>query len=114
MTKCHVTEELCGLYAALFMDAAAAFPALTSEFLRDQDHLCQLVESRGLHLFLVDLPTAGKHLDRCLDAGKYTFVGLPLTKRVSKKERIPRLFRAPERSPRKATTTTPNEKPVTR
>jgi len=92
MSKRHVSE-LSELYAALLRDATYAFPCLKDEFERDLTRLVSAVEQRGLPVLLVDLPAAGKHLDRCLDSGEYRLSGLPLTGRYSNRVVIPKLFR---------------------
>lgn len=92
MSKCHV-RELSKVYAALFRDATYAYPTLGGEFERDLERLLGSVKQRGIHLFVVDLPAMGKHLDKCLAAGKYTLSGLPLTKRVSGRVVIPSFLR---------------------
>lgn len=92
MSSRHV-EELRRVVECLLRDAATAFPELTGEFCKDLSRLLRLIEDRGLPLLVVDLPRAGKHLDRCLSSGQYTQSGLPLTKRVSSEVVIPKLFR---------------------
>ncbi len=82
MSKSHV-RELVNVYAALARDTVYAYPTLESEIERDLIRLQVLVEQRGIHLFLVDLPAVAKHLDRCLASGHYNVSGLPLTKRKS-------------------------------
>lgn len=92
MTKRHV-KEMSRVCEHLVMDAAYTFPSLLVEFERDLIRLQNLAEQRGLHFYMVDLPAAAKHLDRCLDAGKYSRSGLPCLKGVSKRIVIPKLFR---------------------
>jgi len=74
-------------------DCASAYPTLEMEFERDLNRLLTLVKSRGIRVFLEDLPAVGKHLDRCLDNGKYELSGLPLTKRYSGRVVIPKFLR---------------------
>lgn len=92
MPKCHV-QELSAFYASLMKDCASAYPTLEMEFERDLNRLLTLVKSRGIRVFLEDLPAVGKHLDRCLDNGKYELSGLPLTKRYSGRVVIPKFLR---------------------
>lgn len=92
MTKSYV-RELTRLYRAMLKDVAAAYPEMVEEIELDQTRLLRLVESRGIHVFVVDLPAIGKHLDRCLANGAYKLSGLPLTKRYSNRVVIPKLFR---------------------
>ncbi len=92
MSKCHV-RELSNVFAALFKDAAYAFPTLEVEFERDLIRLQGQVEVRGLGVYLQDLPAVGKHLDRCLANSQYKLSGLPLTKRFSNRVVIPKFLR---------------------
>lgn len=92
MTKCHA-RELEQVLVHLLEDAADAYPAQQKEFARDRERLLRLVESRGIHALVVDLPKLGKHLDRCLANGEYKLSGLPLSKRYSNRVVIPKLFR---------------------
>lgn len=92
MSKCHV-EELSGLYENIFRDASYAYPTLEGEFKSDLTRLQRLVNERGIHLYVVDLPAAGKHFDRCLSEGTYSLSGLPLTKRYSGRVVIPKFLR---------------------
>jgi len=92
MSNCH-GKELSEVYAAVFRDATYAFPTLEVEFERDLNRLLSLVERRGIHLYLVDLPAVGKHFDRCLAGGEYIPSGLPLTKRFSGGVVIPKFLR---------------------
>lgn len=92
MLKSNVSD-LSRVYDALFRDASYAYPTLTAEFEKDRRRLHLMYEHRGDHLYLEDLPAAGKHLDRCLSSGAYKLIGLPLTKAVSKRVRIPKFLR---------------------
>lgn len=92
MSNCHV-KELERLYRALFEDARYRYPSLEMEFEKDLSRLLMLVEQRGIHVYLVDLPAVGKHLDRCLADGQYKLSGLPLTKRYSNRVVIPKFLR---------------------
>lgn len=85
--------ELSRVFEAIFQDALKAYPTLETEFEKDLSRLRVLVEHRGLPVYLVDLPNAGKHLDRCLAAGEYKLSGLPLTKRFSNRVVIPKFLR---------------------
>lgn len=92
MSICHV-QELEGVILSLFEDLRTAYPTLGGEIDRDISRLRRSIEQRGIHLLVVDLPAIGKHLDRCISDGEYKFLGLPLTKRVSKKVRVPKFLR---------------------
>jgi hypothetical protein len=86
-------RELSRVWENLVRDARQAYPDLENEFERDLDRLHALVETRGLRVFLEDLPAAAKHLDRCLSAGQYVSNGVPATRRVSRSVAIPRFLR---------------------
>lgn len=51
------------------------------------------VVCRGIHVFLVDLPNLGKHLDRCLADGQFKRSGLPLAGTVSRRVATPKFLR---------------------
>jgi len=92
MSKRYV-KELSSVLEHLVRDACYTFPTLRKEFERDLLRLRSLIDSRGLHFFVVDLPAAGKHLDQCLSAGEYKRSGLPCTRAVSGRVVIPVLLR---------------------
>lgn len=92
MVKSYVAE-LEKVYDAILKDAEYAYPALAGEFAKDRIRLSHLVEQRGIHVFVVELPALGKHLDRCLSNGQYKLSGLPCSKRFSNRVVIPKLFR---------------------
>ena len=92
MSNRHV-EELNSVYGCILKDAAYAFPTTGAEFERDLAHLRRVVAQRGIHVYLVDLPALGKHLDRCLASGEYCASQLPLSRQVSSAVKIPELFR---------------------
>lgn len=92
MSNCHV-RELIKVYECIFRDASSAFPAMRGEFEKDLARLNRLVVQRGIHVYLVDLPAVGKHLDKCLAGGQYKLSGLPLTKRFSARVTIPKFLR---------------------
>ena len=88
MLKSHV-KELLFVYECLFKDIKCTYPTLQVSLDRDLETLGVLANERGLHLFCVDLPDVGKHLDRCVSEGKYSIAGLPLTKRCPKRIMYP-------------------------
>lgn len=91
MSKRHV-RELREVYVNIFKDAAYAFPTLAVSLQKDLERLLTFVDCRGIGVFAVDLPAAGKHFDRCLSDGQYKFVGLCLTRPMSTKVRVPRFL----------------------
>ncbi len=92
MSKCHV-REMSTFFRSLIEDCLKAYPALGAELERDLNRLLSLVEKRGIGVFLRDLPSVGKHFDRCLSNGEYKLSGLPLTKRYSNRVVIPKFLR---------------------
>ena len=83
MFKSH-EEELLRVYRCLFRDIACTYPTLRESLEKDFETLVRLAAERGIHLFCVDLPEVGKHLDRCVSEGKFSVTGMPLTKRCPK------------------------------
>lgn len=69
-------REVKGLYSGIFADIRAALPTVRG-LGRDESRLLTLIETRGLRFATVDLPSFGKHFDRCLADGHYTPCGLP-------------------------------------
>jgi len=91
MSKSHAGETVL-VYEALFEDIIYALPQLKASLRRDLDRLRQSARERGIHLFVMDLPLLGKHLDRCLSRGHYNAPGLPLSKRQSDVVEIPKFL----------------------
>lgn len=69
-------REVKGLYSGIFADIRAALPTVRG-LGRDESRLLTLIETRGLRFATLDLPSFGKHFDRCLADGHYTPCGLP-------------------------------------
>nr|URG16506.1 MAG: RNA dependent RNA polymerase [Leviviridae sp.] len=92
MSKCHV-REMSTFFRSLVKDCLSRYPTLGAELERDLNRLLGLVKSRGIGVFLRDLPAVGKHFDRCLANGEYKLSGLPLTKRFSNRVVIPKFLR---------------------
>jgi hypothetical protein len=84
---------LLGLYSAMLVDIADKCPHLHVDSIRDFKRLLSAVDSRGLKVFLKDLPEIGKHFDRCLADGQLTRSGLPLARPYKTGVVIPRLFK---------------------
>jgi hypothetical protein len=91
MSNSHV-QELKLVYEHLFIDASYTFPDLKCEFERDLNRLHLMIESRGIGLFVRDLPALGKHFDRCLANEEYIPSGLPLGKRLPHGGKIPQFL----------------------
>lgn len=92
MLNRHV-EELLQVYHHLFIDIGNAYPELRDDMKLDFDHLAKLVRDRGINIFCIDLPAAGKHFDRCLSEGNFSTSGLPLTKRCPRSVMYPQFLR---------------------
>jgi len=86
-------DHLQGLYAATFSDVAEHYPSLRLDCERDVSRLLSLVKQRGLSFFMIDLPAAGKHFDRCLSTGLLTRFGMPGFRPFKRGSAIPRLFK---------------------
>lgn len=71
-------------------DVQAAYPALKG-LAKDFDRLALYCQTRGLGLFTLDLPSLDPALLQGLETGRLVLGG-PLSKRVSKKIGVPRLF----------------------
>lgn len=76
----------------ILIDVGNIFPDLRSSLVKDFTRLLSLSSSRGLPLFLVDLPNLDKYLLACLDSGLLLKTQLPLTRKKSRQSMIPRLF----------------------
>lgn len=82
-------RDYLNVMACILADAAKAFPSLSDSLEKDLAHLMDTVSSRGLSVMTIDLPEAGKHLDRCLSEGQFSFRGAPLTKRGAGEVHLP-------------------------
>lgn len=80
----HVTQ-------GLLKDAQAAYPALRESFLKDFRRLTLICQNRGLGVFTLDLPSLESILLNGLETGRLCSSG-PLSREVSKKVRVPRLY----------------------
>jgi hypothetical protein len=81
--------QLSKVYGAIFRDALYAYPTMEEALKKDQARLSRVVEKRGVRVYLVDLPSLGKHLDRCLSNGTYGCSGLPLGGKSSGHAQVP-------------------------
>jgi hypothetical protein len=77
---------------AILADVLAAYPPMSVELSRDSTKLSALVMSRGLGVYTLDLPSLDGVLTDLLESGRLV-LGTPLTKAVSKRIRVPCLFR---------------------
>lgn len=93
MAKRYGHRDPMQVYAAVFADAAYAYPELRASFELDQARLRDWFLQRGESVFYTDLPAVAKHLDRCLALGEYSQSGLPLTKGSSELALFPRFLR---------------------
>ena len=77
MLKSHV-EAIVRVYDALFQDIIYALPQLKTSLQMDLERLRRAAITRGITTFVVDLPSIGKHLDRCLSEEQLLASNLPL------------------------------------
>lgn len=92
MSNRHV-EEMRNVYQHMFNDVCTEYADLKKEFERDLKRLLKIVSSRGIGVFVRDLPNLGKHFDRCLSEGAYVASGLPLGKAEPRHGKIPLFLR---------------------
>lgn len=81
-----------GLYGAILVDCAEAYPQLAKEFRRDLKRLDSAIDCHGVGFALITMPAFGKHLDQCLSKGRLTPSGLNNFGAL-KDSPVPRLFR---------------------
>ncbi len=67
------------LYAALFNDIAAWDGNLRKELDVDYQRLVRSVNTRGISFIMIEMPEAGKILDRSLSSGRISSIDLPVT-----------------------------------
>ncbi|UJQ85001.1 MAG: putative replicase protein [Alehxovirus allofundihabitans] len=82
-----------GLYSAIISQIAEHRPHLQLDCLRDHSRLLSLVDRRGLHFLMIDLPLMGKHFDKCLAKGRLTPSGSAGQRPYKRNVAIPRLFK---------------------
>jgi hypothetical protein len=90
MTKSQVSAVF-HVLEGLFEDAQRAYPEDGGLSL-DKERLAHYVKTRGLGLFTLDLPSLNSLLLRGLESGRLELEG-PLSSAVSKRIRVPKLFR---------------------
>lgn len=78
------------VFEGLLLDARRTYPDEMGLSL-DNVRITRLVQTRGLGLFTLDLPSLNSLLLRGLESGRLSLEG-PLCKAVSKRIRVPRLF----------------------
>ena len=82
-----------GLYTALLSNIAEYDPTLRRDCERDASRLLSLIDKRGLSFLMIDLPSAGKHFDKCLSTGLLTTSGAAGFRPYQRGGVIPRLFK---------------------
>jgi len=82
-----------GLYTELLVEVSEYFPSLRRDCERDVSRLLSLVDARGLSFLMIDLPSMGKHFDRCISTGRLTLSGIPGQRGYRRGSPIPRLFK---------------------
>lgn len=75
--KSHV-EAMLRVYDSLFEDIIYSLPEQKRSLVLDLAHLRRTALTRGVRTLVVDLPLIGKHLDKCLAKGFWTFSELTL------------------------------------
>jgi hypothetical protein len=81
-----------GVARNILLDYLAVYPSDAKEVEFDLLRLSHLCQSRGLGVFLLDLPALGKHFDACLAHASYTKSALPLGGSRWPGSALPRLF----------------------
>jgi hypothetical protein len=84
--------DFIGLYTAILKDCSVYLPMNRVDWDRDLVSLTRHFAKRGQHLFTVDLPALGKHLDASLDEGRLLLWEAPLSRRRFPSGHVPRLF----------------------
>lgn len=92
MPKCH-DENFLGLYAAICEDILAYEPSLRLDLERDLSRINSSIATRGVGVFLRDLPELGKILDQALSSGRLMPSSLAFSKGYVNGSPIPRLFK---------------------
>ena len=83
-----------GLYLNILRDVECVYPKDAIEWTRDHSRLRFMLETRGTRFFTVDLPSMGKHFDRCLSEGVLVPSKLPCQRPFKNGTSVPGLFRA--------------------
>lgn len=83
---------LLGVVEAILMDYLTLYPSDETDVRRDISRLRSLSDTRGLGFFVLDLPAAGKHFDKCLSNGEFSASGLPTQGVRWSGKALPRLF----------------------
>lgn len=81
-----------GYILALFRDGEWMYTK-TREYERDKARLLSQLDARGIGLLTDELPAVAKHLNRCLDEGRFTNPHLTLTRSKCDGEEIPVFLR---------------------
>lgn len=76
--------------SGILKDIQMAYPEYGG-VVRDHERLSLLVETRGLSVFTLDLPSLDSSLTRALEVGRLELGG-PISRLASKKAKVPRLF----------------------
>jgi hypothetical protein len=92
VTKSYV-PFLSSMYRNILSDVSNLDPAFPKECERDLKRLLSLLETRGHHFAMVDLPAFGKHFDRCLSNGHLTKSSVSGFRPFRRRGVIPRLFK---------------------
>jgi len=77
MLKSHV-EAMLRVFEALFKDIKYALPQLGDSLSKDMELIRRTALTRGVTTLVVDLPSIGKHFDRCLAKKLWSPARLPM------------------------------------
>lgn len=75
MTNSYECQVL-GLYQAMFKDIAGYLPTVGG-LKRDENRLLSTVRTRGFRFLTIDMPSFGKHFDKCLSNGRLLPSSIP-------------------------------------
>jgi hypothetical protein len=90
MSKSQV-NALLHVTRGLHLDVLASYPALKDSFLKDFRRLTLCCQNRGIGFFTLDLPCLLSLLLEGIESGRLVLKG-PLSRAVSKKVKVPRLY----------------------
>lgn len=86
-----LASDVLHIEKALLKDALLAYPLLGGSLSLDESRLSQLCKDRGEGLWTLDLPSLDNLLTQGLETGRLQLEG-PLSRAVSKRVRVPRIF----------------------
>lgn len=87
-----VVWDACRLLVCVFNDVRRSFAAHEDRLELDLKAILGAVEERGIAVLCTDLPAVCKHLDKCLDSGRWVHTTLPFSARGEDGTEYPRLL----------------------